>query len=167
MKGNSYTADIFIQHQRAVQSLTAIPWLVKLSFGPQTTHTDYQCAPEKQLAKQTTEVYFVLNVKLDCFIMYYCVHGEKSNLLSSSMTGFHRTIHICDWVWKKTGLTAHISRFEFSPLTKRYINKALIFTSYVCFVNLLLLAAFNWSAFVICMEFKWRLGIGAQLHGVE
>ena len=39
-----FTADVFIQHHRAVQPLTGILSLVKRPFGPQTACTDYHCA---------------------------------------------------------------------------------------------------------------------------
>ena len=44
-------ADTFIQHHRAVQSLTTIPTLAKLPFGHQTAFTYLHCAWEKQPAK--------------------------------------------------------------------------------------------------------------------
>ena len=68
-----FTADIFIQYYRAVQPLSAISRLAKLSFGsPDCSYGLPLYCRKAASKKQTTEVQ---NVKLDGFSC--TVHGEK------------------------------------------------------------------------------------------
>ena len=49
--GTKFTAEVFIQHHRAVQLHTAISRLTRAPLRPRTVHSDFHWACEKQPAK--------------------------------------------------------------------------------------------------------------------